>query len=69
MLDPWFFAVERQESVLVLPSLSEQGYEMMIDRVDGWVAEYSVFLRSPASVSGVGSLRSVPDSAAGCSLD
>lgn len=67
MLDPWFFAVERQESVLVLPSPSEQGYEMVIDRVDGW--EYSVCLRSPASVSGVGSLRSVPDSAAGCSLE
>ena len=69
MLDPWFFAVERQESVLVLPLLSEQGCEMVIDRLDAWVPEYSWFLRSPASVSGVESLRSVPDSAAGCSLD
>jgi len=53
----------------VLPSPSEQGYEMEIDRVDAWVPEYFWFLRSPASVSGVGSLRCVPDSAAECSLD
>ena len=69
MLDPWFFAFERQESALVLASPPEQGYEMEIDTFDVWVPEYSLFLRSPASVSGLGSLRHVPDSAAGCSLD
>ena len=55
-IDLWCVAVERQESVLVLPLPSERGYEMAIDRSDASVAEYPWLWRSPASLSCEGSV-------------